>query len=289
MEITNKLPEIETTANISVEEFEAIKEMSEEVLYPSWFGFLNEHNSWRQGKVHSILGEKGGGKSTFMRSIIVDLLLHENDADILLWLSEDSREDFLSDFSRVIPSEGFPEGVLDKLDIVSEVDLRANGYTKEQCGECFKNYVIHSGKNFVIYDNLTTSMFYDSKRPDEQSNFAWALKMFAHKYNFVLLCVLHTGAQIRRNHNTLIDDNDVRGMKAIVNISQFFYISQQFEVGTVKYQTLRVTKHRGQDLKNNQAMWLLTYVPQGRIYASDKPVQFERFKEIFKNRNKLSS
>lgn len=118
-----------------------------------------------------------------------------------------------------------------------------------------------------------------------QSDVSIVLKKFASVKDIPLIIICHTGAQVTTNYNGLIEMNDIRGSKTIVNLSEFFYIMQTFNIGEKRFNTLRITKHRGQEVKNT--MFMLYYYAKSRIFAKDEVVDFGKFKELFKQRNKL--
>ena len=53
-------------------EMDQLLEESKHVKFNSAHGFLREHNGYRNGKLHLFIGTASSGKSTLVRSLILD-------------------------------------------------------------------------------------------------------------------------------------------------------------------------------------------------------------------------
>ena len=250
----------------------------DKIEYLSNFDFLLSHNGLRRGCVHTLLGASHGGKSTLVRTMIMDFLSdRKKKKKVLIWLSEESRIEFLTEFGRT----SFRRYDDDQLYIFSEMDYPETKDVMMTIHELVKQYDV----DLILYDNITTGLLYMDKRVEEQSRFLKKIKRMVADLNIPCVLVAHTGAAVTENSPRLIDMNDVRGSKTLVNISQFFYIMQTFYEDSKKHSTVRITKHRGQEV--TESIFLLDYFPRGRVYGKDEPMSFADFKEIFKSRNKL--
>jgi archaellum biogenesis ATPase FlaH len=251
------------------------------VYFPTAFKFLQTHRGLRPGCIHTFMGTAGGGKSTLVRSLIIDIM-GVSRAKILLVLSEETRKEFLTQFNQT-GIQNRPE--IDKLHIISELDLDNSVRTHNDFNG-FLNFTINEQKpQILIYDNITTSKFYAEKRPNEQTDFCNWLKLLNQQVGMPFLIMAHTGAQVNDNLNRIIDMNDIRGCKAIVNLSHFFYIMQRFHASGNIYPTIRITKHREQDIGN--AFYRFDYNRKMKIYHQDVSINFAEFKNIFKDRDTL--
>ena len=101
-----------------------------------------------------------------------------------------------------------------------------------------------------------------------------------------LFLIAHTGAEVRENQSRLIDENDIRGSKAITTLVEFLYILQPIWVNQTLYQFLKIKKHRGQDLMHG--LYRLNYKKDIKAFENDISVDFEKFADTFKLRNKLA-
>lgn len=252
---------------------------NEHVYFNSTFNFLNAHNGFRKGNIHTFIGTSHGGKSTLIRSIIIDILCNTSKPKILLWLSEESRLEFLTEFTR----GGFRDYEDNQLFIYSEMDDQSS-----QSGRVLSSIarIIKENKiDIVLYDNITTGELYMDKQAREQSLAVKSIKRMALNLNIPMIIVAHTGSNINDNNKHLIDMNDIRGSRTLTNVSQFFYIMQAIKIGEIICSTIRVVKHRGQEIENS--IFRLKYAGSRRIYAADVPIIFADFKELYKKRDVL--
>lgn len=250
-----------------------------EITHSTNFSFLKEHNGFREGKLHTLLGVSGGGKSTLVRSLLIDLITNNQEKKILIWLSEETVDDFKSELAKANIQK---KDLLENVFLASELEVEQKDFMFFTLDQCIKENQI----DFLIFDNITTSELYLNKSVGDQSRFCSELKQLVQRYQIPCLAVVHTGAQITETLTRLIDQNDIRGSKTLVNISEFFYVLQRFIFSNDKiFPTLRITKHRGQDVDSK--IYFLNYTKERRIYISDRKITWENFKEAFKKRNTL--
>ncbi len=256
--------------------FKKLYEESKMQYFTSHYSFLNNINGFRSKLFHLLLGTSGSGKSTFCKSIAIDFLENNRFFNVLIYLSEETVEQYLCDFMTSCKEN---HEILENLNVVSEqqeaiVSIRN---IEEKLDE--------SKADLFIFDNITTSNFYLDKKPQEQAEFAKELKKLAANKGIPFLIVAHTTSSTKDNQNLVIDQNDIRGSKSITNFSEFIFIIQKFTAGEVYYPTIRIAKHRTVNPSN--ILFRLRFCKQKRLYTEDKAIDFEEFKEIFKNRDKL--
>ena len=262
----------------------------EKVYFYSDFKFLNAHKGHRPGNLHLYLGVAHGGKSTLIRSLILDALKRvDTDKKILVWLSEETENDFLIEFSMAL--RGFEqkdaEIIFKKLIVHSELSFSKHFKNEpiKRKFEYFKDAVSRDDVDIIFYDNITTSCFYMDQKIDVQSFFIKEVKEIVGDINKPLIFVAHTGAEVTENSHRLINMNDIRGCKSIVNVVQYCYILQRFHIGEFYFPTLRITKHRGQSVENK--MYYITFDKEKNLYVQDRHLEFEEMKDNFKRRNVL--
>ena len=247
-----------------------------EIHFHSKFGFFNSTKCPRRGSMHLVVAGTGAGKSTAVRSILRDLLFNPgNNPIVCVWLSEETIEEYRRMFSMGVPSH--------------ERLLNTNAYSEQdnlQVSEMhFFEWVEMIRPDIFIFDNITTSKFYEGKRPEQQAQFATKLKHLIKKINCAGIIIAHSDSQQTNQRGGLLDINNIRGSKTICNLTEFAYLLQTFDTPKEKYTTIRIAKSRTQDIVH--PIYVLQYEPRTRSYVSDSAIQFEKFKEAFNERYKL--
>lgn len=283
----NKDSLLESDALLTPEYMDRLTGLASEIHINTSFAFLKAHNGLKKGKVHAMMGSSHSGKSTLVRSLILDALIHNPDKKVLLFLTEETTLDFVKEFALT----GFRrENLADHFKIVSAMD-EDTMFSIEDIGSLIKEFK----PDLLFLDNITTASFYASSRPSEQTEVVHRLKHLIKEANIPLFLILHTGSEVVDNMNRLIEMNDVRGSKHIVNIAEFFYAAQSIHFQTYDsltkkhrpaiFPTIHIKKHRGEHCE--ERLFSLVYDSKKRCYTSDQFLPFNDFKEMFKDRNKL--
>lgn len=273
---------IKKTGYLTDSEIKEIGKKRSNVYFPTNYNFLMSHRGHRPGCLHLYLGTSGCGKSTLVRSILVDSLkFASEDVKILVWLSEEGREDFLFEVSKII---GDSRDKMKQVTVLSELSV-VDKIESPQARLEFLFENLMQGYDLVIFDNITTSQFYCDKRYDTQADFAIELKHAAEETESAFILVAHTKDGVYDSMNRLIDITDIRGGKSIVNILNFYYIIQRFEINNSFYPTIRILKHRGQ--RPEHRLYRLVFDPVTEHFSKDVALDFKEFKEAFKERNHL--
>lgn len=249
--------------------------------YSTKFNFLKIHNGIRKGNMHTFLGTSGGGKSTLVRTLILDILQNMKDKNdvVVLWLSEERAKDYVREMYKA----GVPYKIIQQVKIYSEQDNLGDG---QQNILKKMEWLINEVRPLAfIYDNITTSIEYATVDTKKQDKFYVALKRMSNNTSVPFIVMAHTNAGINENYEALIDQNDIRGSKMPAMLSEFFYIMQSFYVGETRYNTIKLTKFRGNPVEHR--LFGLNYLHDTRLFMSDSKMDFVKFSEIFKQRNKL--
>lgn len=249
-----------------------------EIHFHSSLGFLNSHNGLRRGSMHLVLGTTGGGKSTLVRTVLRDLIFNpKNDVQVGVWLSEETVKDYKRQVAYGMPSH-------DRLlstNAFSELD----GSTKMSKKLTFFEWLEFYKPDVLLLDNVTTSAMYNDKSAAEQGAFAAELKEKTTKLNMATVIIAHTDAKATDSMGRLINLNDMRGSKTLGNLVEFAYILQRFEINDGFYPTIRVVKHRSQELMHS--LYYLQYDNRLRSFKGDLAIDFKKFKEMYGQRNRL--
>lgn len=261
------------------DEHKKYKSKNQSVEIKTTLNFLKQHNGLRKNKMGLFLAPTGVGKSTMVRTMARDFIVSNPDKKLFLWLTEETSEEFRSEFSFCIPEIEQAKNIT----IFSEAD----NYKLEESVifEMLELMLNEEPHDLILIDNLTTSKIYQSKKPADQSDIAIKLKGYLAQYSVSLFIIAHTGADVRSNQTRLIDENDVKGSKYITTITEFLYILQPVYVNNEIFQFVSIKKHRGQQC--DQKLFFLKYDKILKSFSSDQPRNFEDFKELFKDRNQL--
>lgn len=259
---------------------------SQEFQFSSGYKFLQEHRGFRRGKVHTVLGTPGGGKSTLVKSIIIDFLQQNQNEKLLVYLSEETRKEFAIEMHRTLGN--IANDYLDRCVVIEECGLPAH-VIKNADGliEYLKKTMALSDFSGVLFDNLTTSRFYQGKRPGEQGDIAMSIKHLTQDNNVFMLLICHTRSEVHDNSERLIHENDIRGSKTLVNLTEFLYILQRMVVNETIYPFLFIKKNRSQNEVNHR-QYSLVFDHEKSFYGEDRHVDFSDVKQIWQDRNKLT-
>jgi len=267
------------SAYMTPQEIREMREESAHVYFESTFSFLKAHKGLRPGEMHLLLATSGSGKSTLTRKIMMDCA---EQYSVLAWLSEETRENFVSALSSNYPKKEIAENIK----IISEMGIDPR-YTNNPINlfNKFADHIKLLNPRVVFFDNITTSRMYMGLRPNEQDAMAWRLKNLFEELGIACFLVAHTKSEVSDSMARLIEDTDIRGSKSISNLIPYLYIFQRFQVGSLFFPTIRIRKSRGHRIKNS--LYKLTYSMDANTYVSDKALDFIDFKNAFKQRNVL--
>lgn len=258
------------------EKIEEYKKQSNTIYFNTRINFLKNHNGIRPNKMHLVIAPTHAGKSTLVRTILTDFVFRNKDKKVLLILSEESREDFLAEFSSAVPVDN----VLSNIRILSEQDWSETSL--EDLEKNITEHIDYFGIDIVFFDNITTSKLYNDRSVKEQSAVSTWLKNLTKKTTLFLIA--HSlGNDF---NNRLLNENDIRGSKTITNLTEFLYILQPMYVGERIYQFINITKHRGQSIKNK--FYQLIYDKDIKAFSGADAVDFEQVASIFRLRNQLT-
>lgn len=265
------------TLNFTPEEHDIFVKDQNTVHMKSKYGFLNAHNGLRRGSTHVLMGTAGGGKSTLVRSVLRDFIFNKENTDlgVVLHLSEESCLEYKGQLIHSVPSHE----QLDRGALISE---------EEHPDEDFDYFLERHrvlAPDLLIYDNMTTSRFYEGTSVKAQAKIFSKIKALTKELNCATLIVAHTKADISDGMDRFINMNDIRGSKAIPNMAEFFYILQRFKVEDDFFPTLRILKSRSQQLIHS--MYYLQYEKSTRSYVKDSAISFDQFKEAYTKRQRL--
>ena len=264
------------------EKAERINKNQESRHFRTDFEFLDTHRGLRDKKLHLLIGMPGGGKSTLRNSMIYDFLINNPLKKVMLWLSEESQEDFEVDLAKS------PEmlKIYHKIIFFSEQDNHMALSNRNNGINLFKELVFKSECDLLILDNITTSRLYGSSF-QENEEFSDQIKNIVAEHGAPVFIMAHTASHIKQGYKGIIDMNDIRGSRKLVNLAEFMYILQSFHVKKQIHTTVRVVKHRG--IKSvRERLFIYEYDPNGGLYKRDFELPWDVFKKLYQEQNSLA-
>lgn len=250
----------------------------------SRFTFINDHYGLRKGKVHTLISSSGVGKSTLSRSLIFDMAKENK---VFLY----STEEDLKDTQTMFAMRDADNAILKNIIFCHEGDLEKETSDVNEWLRLLEVKIKNSKCDILFFDNITTSSFYETKKPDVQAQIFSSLRVLARDCAIPLFLIAHTASTVRDDSQTLIRAEDIFGSKSPSRKSQFLYVYQRIigqssptGLTTPSYPLIRVLKARGYDTQN---IYLLGYDFQKNEYTGDAQIPNAKFKEIYDERFKL--
>lgn len=258
-----------------------LKKESEKVHVKSDFNFLMSHRGLRPKKSHILIAPTGAGKSTLLRSLIIDYLGNNPNKKILLYLTEETLEDFWTE----IASIGYNIDAFKNLEVFSEQDYEDNN--PQTVMNRFKMYADEFRPDVFFLDNLSTMESYceNDANPKAQTAIVKSLKRYAIYLNKPVFILAHVGGHFKDTGKDLIQPYDIRGCKLAVMQSEFIYTMQPIYINDTRKTFIMVKKFRGQNASNT--VFRMEYDVKQKRFKKDHIVNFDEFKEVYNMRNKL--
>lgn len=243
----------------------------------SRFNFLKQHGGLKSDKMHLLIAPTHSGKSTLTRTLLVDAMIMNPKKKFLLWLTEETKEEFLKEFKKCFPHDQIDPN---NLRIFSQQNYPETDHDKikdfiQQCID--ENYA-----DFIFIDNITTSSIYVDKGTEKQASIANWLKTISKEVG--LFIIAHTNGN--DFNNRLLDETDIRGSKTITNLTEFLYVLQPIFINNTTYQFILIKKHRGESVDNK--FFRLDYDKRLFSFKEDRVADFDDIAWLFQQRNLLS-
>lgn len=258
------------SAKSSPEEIASIAAENEHNYFESDFNFLKAHNGLRPGCIHVLLASSGAGKSSIIRKIALD---SGKSSSVMVWLSEETREDFICALKNSHPGDAVGEKII----LCEEVEIEKKDSHPSVILQKFRDLILEHNPRIVILDNLTTSRMYMNLRPNEQDNVVSEIKALCKVQEIALLVVMHTRSDF--SNLRLMEDNDVRGSKTIANLCEYLYLFQCWEKNGFIFPTIRIRKARKHRVESK--IYKLIFDKGMNLYVGDISLNFEEFKNVF--------
>lgn len=251
--------------------------------FASGLDVFKDHCGFKNGEIHTFVGTKGSGKSTWSKTILSELVVQGK--NVFLYLSEETVSKYSLGlntlFRRELKDVSRLEGLLNKIIAVSELDDFYKGF--DDPVDRFFNYLEKAiddcSIDIIVFDNFTTS-FLSEININKQSESQRRLKEIATKYNLPILIFFHTS----KNYNSSkIDGDNVRGSATAVNISSYSYVIQQFKTDDKIRNIIHTEKARYHN-KANKKYYEAFYNYESGIFDKCKQVSTYEVDELSRRR-----
>ena len=212
------------TGQLTQEQIKSLTDNLNQQDFKSKLRCFNDHKGLRRGEVHTIVGPKGGGKSTFIRTIICEAL--QSDKLVYCFLSEESPDIYtypiFRAFNKFTNKPEVTNEFMKKLHFESQLELEVELRNPIKFLTRLRSLIFDGIYDLVILDNFTTSFF--GRLPIQQQGWVVEqLKEIAVEYAIPVVLVNHTAKGVDINKQ-LIDGDDVRGNATTINIGSYNYL-----------------------------------------------------------------
>jgi len=149
--------------------------------------------------------------------------------------------------------------------------------------QTLRHEILKAQPDIFIFDNLTTSAFYDMKK--NGAELAMGLKDLCSRAmrQIPYIVVAHTASGVRQND--FFDSSNVRGFRTITNVAEYVYCLMRFKIIDVGYSrdiTVLYTDKSRLHSEASRAFYRLFYDGQSRLFTGDDRISYETFKQFLR-------
>lgn len=245
-----------------------------DIYFPSNLNHLRDHNGFRPGELHALVGIKGGGKSTIFRSWISECLFHQK--RVYVRLSEEKSQDYtdeiIESLGRVMDVDG-----LESIKIDSELELnfdQANGQYFEDLRLQLRNF----RADILFMDNFTTSELSDSNVMQQGKN-AKFLRNIAQKLMIPVIVATHTVKGFKSS--AIATGDEARGSMTLINTSAYVYTINVLFNHPDKPTILFIDKARHHS-DSNKSLYKMKYEKKVGLFVQDEKISRNMVAQLIK-------
>lgn len=265
------------TAYLPDNRFAAIQDEMNNTYFKSGLDVFSDHNGFRRGEVHTFVGTKGSGKSTWAKTLLSEMAWSEK--GVLLYISEEDTEKYVLALNRMFRLNKSTaletKRYLDNIIILSEMEASIT----EQ--ETFFNHVEEVIKaceiDAFVFDNFTTA-FLSELNINEQSRLLRKFKEIAIKYNIPVILFFHTS---KNTDPRKLDGDSIRGSATAINIGSYNYVIYQHKDTSAIRNFIHTEKARYHN-KANKKVYEVMYNYDLGIFTKCSKITMQDYKEIVK-------
>ena len=225
---------------------------------------LRDHNGFRPGELHALVGVKGGGKSTLFRSWISECLFHGKRVYVRLSeeKSRDYQDEIIEQLGRMLKVDG-----LESLKIDSELELGFD-QVNAQYFEDLRLQLRNFRADILFFDNFTTSELSDSNVMLQGKN-AKALRNIAQKLNIPVIVATHTVKGFKST--SIATGDEARGSMTLINTAAYVYTINVLFNHSQKPTIVFIDKARHHS-DSNKSLYKLEHNKELGLYVQDMKI-----------------
>ena len=269
------------TAYLSDERYAEVQDEQNETYFKSGLKIFQDHNGFRKGEVHTFVGTKGCGKSTWAKTLIAEIAWQEKGT--LLYISEENVDKYVCALNKMFrtnkSTNANAQRYLDTIVTLSEMDISISD------GESFFamiEKVIDACKlEILIFDNFTTA-FLSELHISEQSRILRRFKEVADKKNIPIVIFFHTSKNVDPRK---LDGDGVKGSGTAINIGSYNYVIYQHKDTSSIRNFIHTEKARYHNKANKKVYEVMYNYDQG-TFTSCKQISMQDYKEIVTEKTK---
>jgi len=242
---------------------------------------FQDHNGFINGELHTFIGTKGSGKSTWSKTIISDLVY--DDKKLFLYISEERKNKYLKslndNFFLILKDEEKVQKALSNIVCISELEVDFK--SANECLQFLKNICREGEIDILIFDNFTTS-FMSEQSVKMQSETLRKFNFLADSLNIPVILFFHTSKLFDSKR---LDGDNVRGSATAVNIGSYNYIIAQHKDGSNLRNFIFTEKARYHSTANKR-MYELTFDPRVNVFTKCEDYYLEDYHSLIGGKKK---
>lgn len=254
-------------------------ERKNNIFFPSTLNHLRDHNGFRPGELHMLVGVKGGGKSSLFRSWIAEALF--NFKRVYLRLSEEKAQDYQDEIIENLARASFKVDGMDNLKTDSELDLRYDEHGNQYFDDLRIN-LRNFAADILFFDNFTTSELTDCNIQIQGKN-AKALRNLAQKLRIPVIVATHTSKGFKGT--SIASGDDSRGNMTLANTAAYIYSINVIFDHPKKPTILYVDKARHHS-NSNKALYELNFNAKTGLFVGDEKTSRSQVTNYLKDAKK---
>lgn len=271
---------------MSLEKFVSVKKDLDTTYFPTSFNCLKDHNGWRNGELHTLISPTGSGKSTFVRSAVIENLIAGK--KVFIYLSEEESDKYnygIFEFFllKIAKERNLAPGDPELLECVNGI-MKNLFYESAFEGKKFdavpplidyiKKCIADEDINIIYIDNFTAS-FMGNGPVGAQGIAVMLLKGLAIDFNCPVVLIVHTQKDFDQ-YRQIMSSSNVRGNASTANVGSYNYCITTFWRGEKARSFILVDKARYHG-KVQKRYYELVYNQSARIFSGDKESSIKEY------------